>query len=76
MKKVKLIPLVILISASSAWAQQHPETARDNTDNRVSVSAMNEHERAILAHESMDNANSAAHQSIIDMHRKMMLEEK
>ena len=76
MKKLMFVSLLVLFSASSVWAQPHPVSEPDGQVTNNAVAMMNEHERAILAHQSMDNANSAAHQSIIDMHRRMMQQEK
>ncbi|WP_431022913.1 Copper-binding protein (plasmid) [Erwinia rhapontici] len=75
MKKSVFIPLLAMLSVSSVWAQQeYPAPSVNPVGN--SVTTMNEHELAILAHQSMNNASSAAHQSIIDMHRKMMQQEQ
>ncbi|KAF6677128.1 hypothetical protein WKH55_22140 [Pantoea agglomerans] len=76
MKKSVFIPLLAMLSVSSVWAQQEYPAPSVNPAGNESVTTKNEHELAILAHQSMNNASSAAHQSIIDMHRKMMQQEQ
>lgn len=76
MKKNIFISLLAVLSVSSAWAQQNSAAPSEKALTNVTVASMNEHELAILAHQSMDNGSAAAHQSIIDMHRKMMQNEQ
>lgn len=80
MKKFILITAVTMLTVNSAWAQQEPEKNGECATMNCMLTSkpvtMNEHEQAIIAHESMNNANSASHQSIIDMHRKMLQESK
>ncbi|MBS0970823.1 hypothetical protein JK232_18200 [Nissabacter archeti] len=72
MKKTVFISLLAVLSVSSAWAQQNASAPSEKAGTNTTIASMNEHERAILVHQNMDNGNAAAHQSIIDMHRKMM----
>lgn len=76
MKKFILVTAVTMLTVTSAWANQVPEKngecASMNCMSMSKSTSMNEHEQAIIAHETMNNANSPAHQSIIDMHRKML----
>ncbi|CCK18279.1 hypothetical protein BN136_4289 [Cronobacter universalis NCTC 9529] len=43
---------------------------------KAPAASVNEHELAIQAHQGMNNSSSAAHQNIIETHRKMMQEDK
>lgn len=60
MKKRMFVSLLALFSASSVWAQPHPVSEPDGQVTNNAVAMMNEHERVILAHQSMDNANSCS----------------
>ncbi|STE53082.1 Silver-binding protein silE precursor [Edwardsiella tarda] len=64
MKKIIITAISIGI-ASSAWAAQTTIPEMD----------MSQHQLAIIAHNTMNNGNSNAHQQMADMHKKMMGEQ-
>ena len=76
MKKIMLVAAAALLSVSAAQAQQAPMTMSCCMDKKTQTASMNEHELAIQAHQSMNNSSAAAHQNMIEAHRKMMQEEK
>ncbi|EAA1752682.1 copper-binding protein [Salmonella enterica] len=62
MKKIIIATAISLGIASSAWAAQ---TAMPEMD-------MSQHQQAVIAHDTMKNGNSNAHQQMADAHKKMM----
>lgn len=64
MKKIIIATAIFLGTAASAGAAQ---TAISEMD-------MSQHQQAVIAHNTMNNGNSYAHQQMADMHRKMMEE--
>ncbi|WP_376751056.1 hypothetical protein [Pantoea piersonii] len=72
MKKIMLVAAAALLSVSAAQAQQAPMTMPCCMDKKAQAASMNEHELAIQAHQSMNNSSAAAHQNVIETHRKMM----
>lgn len=62
MKKIIIATAIFLGIAASAGAAQ---TAISEMD-------MSQHQQAVIAHNTMNNGNSYAHQQMADMHRKMM----
>ncbi|WP_376746735.1 hypothetical protein [Mixta calida] len=76
MKKIMLAAAAVLLSVSAAQAQPAPMDMSCCMNKKAPAPSMNEHELAIQAHQSMNNSSSAAHQNIIETHRKMMQEDK
>ncbi|HAG1882951.1 TPA: copper-binding protein [Salmonella enterica] len=62
MKKIIIATAISLGIAASAGAAQ---TAIPKMD-------MSQHQQAVIAHDTMNNGNSYAHQKMADMHKKMM----
>lgn len=46
--------------------------AVNDTHPSASLAAMNEHERAAVAHETMNNGQSGAHRAMAEAHRRMI----
>lgn len=76
MKKIMLVAAAVLLSISAAQAQQTPMDMSCCMNKKAPAASVNEHELAIHAHQSMNNSSAAAHQNIIEMHRRMMQKEK
>lgn len=62
MKNILIATAISLGMASSAWAAQ----------TTMPEMHMSQHQQAVIAHDSMKNGNSDAHQKMADMHKQMM----
>lgn len=62
MKNLIIATAISLGAVSSVWAGQ--------TD--MQMTSMQQHQQAIIVHNAVNNANSFAHQKIVNSHKKMM----
>ena len=80
MKNIVLASLLGFGLISSAWATETVESHQrmmgsqtvSPTGPSKSLAAMNEHERAAVAHEFMNNGQSGPHQAMAEAHRRML----
>ncbi|HAK5293937.1 TPA: copper-binding protein [Salmonella enterica subsp. enterica serovar Panama] len=65
MKKIMIAAAISMSIVSSVWASQTPMSGMD----------MEQHQQAVIAHETMNNGNANTHQQMADAHKKMMGEQ-
>jgi len=70
MKKILVSFIAMMAVASSAWAAETMNMPVQGES--MKMMDMSGHDQAAMSHEMMQNGNSAAHQDMAEMHKKMM----